>query len=599
MERAPVTFVTGKGGVGKTTIVSLLSTTCASRGERVLVVSLYNDTTTHKLFGTSPDTKAGHVQASTLEDVDIVISTPSSALSSYFTSKKLGSVTSKLTHAGLLEAVANTVPGMRELLTIGDIRAKAESKKWDRIIVDTPSTGHAQSLFDIANMARSTARSGLIRQQAESAQAFLNDQEQAQALVVTLDHVMPLSECRDFVFSLEENMNIFLAGIVVNRSNVVDDTSSSRIDRELKDIYLPIFAVAPHHTKSTRKSALSRFTSKFQGPTLPKNLSQSISFPPTTQTVVVLGTGGVGKTTTSAAIAISQAREKKKVALLTIDPARRLGTALGLENTKALTSTLDPHNLSSSEKANLHVFQLDSREEFMGMLESTLSKREFKKIKKNTFVQGISRAGIINEFMAIEAMHRLSISGQYDLIVVDTPPSHHVFDLLDAPSTLQRVFHSPIFRTLVGAGTITGWGANMALKTFFKPLQVLVGAELISDTVEFLQTIRDVEDIFSQHSQAVAGLLHSPSTHYVGVCRPVETSREQIMTVARDMRLRGYDFSTIVINGLDPAEFDIDNEIIPFVEYAHSRGISVASLPEYERDEPVEIVQDMAKDIVS
>jgi anion-transporting ArsA/GET3 family ATPase len=597
MRGAPVTFVTGKGGVGKTTVASLLSKESATHGERVLFVSLYNDKTTQSALGIDDDLLPGEVIPTKIDNVDFVISTPVDALVKYLANKKLSAISSKLTNTGLLNAVANVVPGMRELLTIGDIRAKYESKQWDRIIVDTPSTGHAQSIFDIANMADATAKSGIVKQQAVSARNFLQNKDVTQVVVVTLDHVMPLSECKEFVFALEESLNAHIACIVVNRSNVIANKHSHAIDRELGDIFLPIYAIAPFHARASSHTSLWK---RFRKQQLPPSLSRNIRIDGATTTAILLGTGGVGKTTTSAALAVAHARHGKRVALLTIDPARRLGTALGLENSASRESHLDPHNLKVGKtpaKSLLHVFQLDSRNEFFELLENTLSKKDFKKIKRNAFVQGVSRAGILNEFMAIEAMYRLSSSGEYDLVVIDTPPSHHVFDLLEAPSALQRVFRSSIFKTIVSASSMANWGANIALKTFFKPIQLIVGKVLVEDTVEFLRTLRDVEDVFSQHNSVVAELLKSNSTQYIGVSRPDEASRGQILDVGEELRSKGYRFNTLVLNGCDLEEFDIVGDVGPFGEHARSENISVSVIEHFEFDEPEKIVLAMAEEI--
>ncbi len=593
---APVTFVTGKGGVGKTTVASLLSQSASKHGERVLLVSLYNDATTQELFGIDADIQANDVTNTKLDNVEFVLITPASALTSYLASNKLGALTSKLTSSGLLESVASIIPGMRELLVVGDIRSKSESGNWDRIIVDTPSTGHAGAIFSIADVASSTAKTGVIKDQAVSARKFLEDKSKSQIIVVTLDHVMPLSECREFIYSIDDAMSINIAGIVINRSNVVENKGSKNIDRELEQIYLPLFALPPLHQINKPRTIWP-----FRRNTLPKILCSDLGIDNTVKTVIMLGTGGVGKTTSSAALAIAKAKQNNRVALITIDPARRLGTALGLENSKTNESYLYPQTLTAakdSKNSLLHIFQLDSRKEFMSLLEKTLSKKEYKKAKMNTFVQGVSRAGIINEFMAIESIHRLSTSGNYDLVIVDTPPTHNVFDLINTPSALQKVFASPIFKALVSAGSIAGLGANITLKTFFRPLRLLLGTVLINDTIAFLKMMKDVESIFSNHVDEVSVILKSANTKYIGISRPDLTSREQIMTVAREMRARGFGFSSIILNGLNPEEFNIDGEMVPFAQDAQTKGITVKAIPTFEHNQPVEIVKDMSKDIV-
>lgn len=603
MDGAPVTFVTGKGGVGKTTIANLLARTCASHGERVLFISLYNDVTTRTLLGIADSDDLADVFPSSQSGIDVSFITPASALSNYLAAKKLASITTRLNKAGLLDMVANVVPGMRELLVMGDIRSKAQSGAWDRVIVDAPSTGHARALFDVANASKNAARSGVIRQQAQATQEFITDHNMVHVIIVTLDHVMPLSECREFVFAVEDEHHMKLAALIVNRSDVMTTGVSRGMDRELNDIFLPLFAyppaTKPEHKVEKKKSLWSSFSGKDET-SLPDVLFETIALSNTTNTCIVLGTGGVGKTTTSAAIALSAARNNKRVALLTIDPARRLGTALGLDNTASRASYLDAQRMTAVSKkdASLSVYQLDSKSEFMELLERTLDEKAYKECENNSFVQAVSTMGVVNEFMAIEAMHRLVSSKEYDLVVVDTPPSHHVFDLLDAPSVLQRVFHSHVFKTLVGAGIVTHWGTNVALNTIFRPLRSLVGTELISDAVEFMRTIRDVEEVFSQHSRDVDATINSQETEFVGVCNPTSVSRDQIASVSTDMAGRGHNISTIIVNGCDLGEVDVETELVPFADKAGENGTKVSIILELEEDEPVDIVEAIAKKVI-
>ena len=192
---------------------------------------------------------------------------------------------------------------------------------------------------------------------------------------------MALSECAEFVFELEENTNIAISGVLINQCDLSLKLHQTRIDEELVNVYLPTLAVEKNQKQKQFNSSYEA-NEKFSDV-----IDSNIEITPNAKTCIVLGTGGVGKTTISSAIAISRARveerassilaTKQKVALLTVDPARRLGVALGLEDTASRESHLDASNFKivSKEEANLSVFQLDAKKEFFELLKKLPAKR--------------------------------------------------------------------------------------------------------------------------------------------------------------------------------------------------------------------------------
>lgn len=593
---APVTFVTGKGGVGKTTLASLLSREAHSHGERVLFISLNRDTQTDLTIGITDKDAQSDVFRSRNFGFDVSIITPSSSLANYLESKHMGAITKKLKKIGLLDMVANTVPGMRELLVIGDIRSKAESKNWDRIIVDAPSTGHARSLFNIAESTNLVANTGVIKHQSEMAKDFLRNGDLVQVLVATLDHAMPLSEAKEFLFELEDDLEMKIAAVVINKSDVSETKKSHGIDKHFEQVFVPLFSYPNQNVKPKKRNIFSKFKNPQK---LSPDLATSYEFPADKKTCIALGTGGVGKTTTAAAIALSLSSRNKKVALLTIDPARRLGTALGLKDSASSESYLNPvtYNQTTKEDGLLHIFQLDTNAEFLGLLEETLDEAAFKDAKENTFVSAVARMGIVNEFMAIEAMHRLVSSNDYEIVVVDTPPSHHVFDLLEAPEALERMTTSKVFKTIVGAGTMASITTNMALGTILRPLKGLVGAQLVTDAIDFMRTLKDVEELFTQHCRDVVKYLEDDSTSYVAICHPSSASLDQASILVRGMHERNYFNSSIIVNGVDlDSETEIE-ELGKFATRMKRFDVPTVILQEIELDNPFDIVKEIAKKV--
>ena len=607
----PVIFFTGKGGVGKTYTANLVAQTLAKLGERILFISLYDDESTKQALGLDTQTKSSQNNAiyrDGNDKFDIYFLTPSQALKNYLDAKKLGTITKRLTKAGLLDAVALIVPGMRELLLIGDIRSKSESGQWDRIIIDAPSTGHARSLFDIGNSASEAAKSGIINSQALRAREFLKDPSKCQVVIVTLPKKMALSECSEFVFELEENTNISIAGLIINQCDLESKNIQEKLDEELKNIYIPILSLPKLNTDqlnqpmltSNETASLERFSD---------NIDTEININSLSKTCIVMGTGGVGKTTISSAIAISKARlvprsssifdTKQKVALLTVDPAKRLGTALGLEDTASRKSYLDAENFkqTTKENATLSVFQLDAKQEFFDLLENTLSPENFEKCKLNSFVHAISTMGIIQEFMAIEAMYSLVLENDFDFVVVDTPPSHTIFDLLDAPATLQKVFRSQIFIALSGNNVITNFSTNVAMRTILRPLKSLVGMELIEDTIFFLKLVREVDRVFSAHCDVVNRILKQQSTTYVGVSNPSFVSREQILAVDEQMTMRGNKINNIIVNAFSSESDVVISDINHFAKRVNDLGSQISVINECDIDDPLEVVTTIADQV--
>ena len=606
----PVIFFTGKGGVGKTTSANLVAKTLSNLGERVLFISLYDDELTKSALGLDSDSKYSQKDIFIRDKndlFDIYFLTPSTALKNYLDTKKLGSITKRLTKAGLLDAVALIVPGMRELLLIGDIRSKAESGNWDRIIVDAPSTGHARSLFDIGNSASQAAKSGLINSQALRAREFLKDPTKCQVIVVTLPKKMALSECREFIFELEDNTNVSISGLIINQCDLLSTSHKDRIDDELRNVFIPTLSIA----KTKRQTSLSDSIENniYKPQSFLDIVKPEIIIDPLTKTCIVLGTGGVGKTTVSSAIAISRAKQStrassvlennQKVALLTVDPAKRLGTALGLDDTASRVSYLDTDDfkITSKELAKLSVFQLDAKQEFFDLLENTLTQKKKKKCKVNSFVHAIATMGIINEFMAIEAMYHLVVENEFDLVVIDTPPSHTIFDLLDAPLILQKVFRSHIFIALSGNNAVTNFSTNVAMRTILRPLKTLVGLELIEDTIFFLRLVRAVEKVFSSHCDVISKLLKLQSTAYVGVCNPTSVSREQLLVVDEQMSSRSSRINNIVVNGFSNDSDIEESEINDFAKRVNDLGSKITVISECDLDDPLKVVTTIAEQV--
>ena len=170
------------------------------------------------------------------------------------------------------------------------------------------------------------------------------------------------------------------------------------------------------------------------------------------------------------------------------------------------------------------------------------------------------------------------------IVVVDTPPSPHVFDLLEAPEALERMTTSKVFKTIVGAGTMASITTNMALGTILRPLKGLVGAQLVTDAIDFMRTLKDVEELFTQHCRDVVKYLEDDSTSYVAICHPSSASLDQASILVRGMHERNYFNSSI-------------EELGKFATRMKRFDVPTVILQEIELDNPFDIVKEIAKKV--
>jgi anion-transporting ArsA/GET3 family ATPase len=279
------------------------------------------------------------------------------------------------------------------------------------------------------------------------------------------------------------------------------------------------------------------------------------------QIIVCAGAGGVGKTTTAASIALRAATQGKRTAVLTIDPARRLASSLGLEELSN-----DPRRVDDSkfEEAGLDAtgelwaLMLDTKTTFDEVvMQYAPSREQAERIINNRFYRNIS--GTLSgtqEYMAMEKLYELYSEGAYDLIVIDTPPTRNALDFLDAPKRMTDFFESRVLRWFLLPYMKAGGGimrvANMAATTFLKIVKRIVGAEVLEDTAEFFANLEGMYDGFKERARQVAALLQSDSTSFVVVTSPSAASVEEATFFAQRLNESGLPFGALVVNRVHP-----------------------------------------------
>jgi anion-transporting ArsA/GET3 family ATPase len=277
--------------------------------------------------------------------------------------------------------------------------------------------------------------------------------------------------------------------------------------------------------------------------------------------VVVAGAGGVGKTTVSAALALGLASGGARVAVVTIDPARRLASALGIAHLGDIPHRVDPDRVTAAGipmAGTLDALQLDPRSTFDRLVAREApddAARE--KILGNRIYQHLSGAVAgAQEFMAVERLHELVESGDYDVVVLDTPPARNALDFLDAPERMTRFMEGRGLRLLLGpragAGR-TGWRALQAGgQMVMSVVERLTGAQLLTDLSEFLQSFDGMYQGFSARAAAVRGMLTSESTRFVVVTGPRPEPAGEAIVLWRRLHEDHYPLGAVVVNRVHP-----------------------------------------------
>jgi anion-transporting ArsA/GET3 family ATPase len=281
----------------------------------------------------------------------------------------------------------------------------------------------------------------------------------------------------------------------------------------------------------------------------------------TKEVVVCAGAGGVGKTTTAAAIALKAAMDGKKAAVLTIDPARRLASSLGLKelsNEPTKVSTRKFSAVGVKPKGELHALMLDTKTTFDRVVYRYAPTREqADRIIANRFYRNISSTlSGTQEYMAMEKLYELHAEGGFDVVVIDTPPTRNALDFLDAPQRMNEFFDSRVLRWFLLPYMKAGGGimrvANVAASTFLRIVKRIVGAEVLEDTAEFFANLEGMYDGFKERAREVAELLQSNATSFVVVTSPAEDSVTEATFFAERLNDSRLPFGALVVNRVHP-----------------------------------------------
>jgi anion-transporting ArsA/GET3 family ATPase len=289
--------------------------------------------------------------------------------------------------------------------------------------------------------------------------------------------------------------------------------------------------------------------------------------------IVCCGSGGVGKTTVSAAIGLYGVMSGKKTIVLTIDPARRLADSLGLKkfDTDAQRVPLEKLSIpevSFSNTGDLYAMMLDAKRTFDQLIVRHASPEFQKKILKNRYYQHLSSnmAGS-HEYMAMEKLYEIFNQNQYDLIVLDTPPSRRALDFLEAPQRMLNIlghnFFMKMFKPYIKAGK---WGIrffNIFASPVLRGVSKVLGKQVLEDFAGFMHLWDDIMfEGFSRRAEEVKKLLSSSKTLFFAVATPQRLPMEEAIYLYNRLVTNQMPFGGFIINRVNLSASDIDNQKI-------------------------------------
>jgi anion-transporting ArsA/GET3 family ATPase len=274
---------------------------------------------------------------------------------------------------------------------------------------------------------------------------------------------------------------------------------------------------------------------------------------------VVCGSGGVGKTTTAAALALHAARGGRRVLVCTIDPSRRLATSLGLGRLSGRPRAIRLGRRGASPgEGSLWAMVLDVKTTFDTLVEQhTPDEAARRRILDNRFYRHISAAlAGSHEYMAMEKLLELSTDPQWDLVVLDTPPTRHALDFLEAPDRLMGFLDTSVLRWFLkpyfAAGRLTLKVATRTGALAVRLADRFLGLEFLQDLSEFFLAFESMYDGFKERAGRVHALLREPSSGFVLVAAPAPLALEEALYFHQRLTEKEMPFLAFVVNRVHP-----------------------------------------------
>lgn len=327
--------------------------------------------------------------------------------------------------------------------------------------------------------------------------------------------------------------------------------------------------------------------------------------------IITCGTGGVGKTTVSAALAVRAAMLGKKVVVVTIDPAKRLVTSLGLDELgdapTDLTAQLKavPQPQAATVTGSIWALMPDTRQTFESFVE-TLSSNPgtVAKLKTNPIYQIFAREfSGTNEYMALEKLYSLHEKNEFDLIILDTPPSRNTLAFLDAPKLLNRLFEEKLIKwMIIPTNKILAAGMRKA----FTLLEKLTGKGFMSNLLEFAQSLFEVQAKFSQNLKKIMALLESQDVGFILTAAPIPDFAPELESFVKSIEQHRFHFDGLLLNrclgalnSKQPDSSSLNPEVSQLLESLWAREELAQSqlLNVLEQNRPIARLPELTRDV--
>ncbi|HEV3329193.1 MAG TPA: ArsA-related P-loop ATPase [Acidimicrobiales bacterium] len=312
----------------------------------------------------------------------------------------------------------------------------------------------------------------------------------------------------------------------------------------------------------------------------------------TREILLCCGPGGVGKTTIAASLAMLAATTTPgRVLVLTIDPAKRLADALGLEGIGNDVVRIDDATLAAAggvPRGELHCAMLDMKRSWDDLIRRHAPDAPTaRRILSNPLYQNITGRFVqSHDYIAMERLHELHSTGEWDLIVVDTPPTRNALDFLDAPARMEEFFSSRLLRWLIAPAR--GGLLGLAARPFTQVADRILGTQFLEDITEFFLSLQSMYGGFVERARAVSRLLSDERTSFVVVATPEPTPLREADFFLRELSTRHYEVGALVLNRALPASLSAPStEAAAEALATDADGIAKTAARELDLDEEV------------